>query len=167
MVSNHLQHYGIKGMRWGVRLYQNPDGSRTLAGKLRYGSKSGSGNGRHGQVGKSRPSIRDRINYARNKNKPDPSTFHEDYKTAHDKSKKIYQMSNEELKTKISRLQLERTYASLSPAPVSRGKAFVDQMMKLAKQGQDFAKSYAEFGRNLEDIQSVLLTGKVKNGKKK
>lgn len=30
---NELQHYGVKGMKWGVRRYQNPDGSLTNAGK--------------------------------------------------------------------------------------------------------------------------------------
>lgn len=33
--SNHLIHYGVKGMRWGVRRYQNEDGSLTAAGKKR------------------------------------------------------------------------------------------------------------------------------------
>ena len=31
--SNELYHYGVKGMKWGVRRYQNPDGSLTAAGK--------------------------------------------------------------------------------------------------------------------------------------
>lgn len=32
---NELYHHGIKGMRWGIRRYQNPDGSLTDAGKRR------------------------------------------------------------------------------------------------------------------------------------
>lgn len=36
-----LQHWGIKGQKWGVRRYQNKDGSLTSAGKKRY-SDSGS-----------------------------------------------------------------------------------------------------------------------------
>lgn len=31
-----LYHWGIKGMRWGVRRYQNADGSLTAAGRKRY-----------------------------------------------------------------------------------------------------------------------------------
>lgn len=32
---DYLMHYGIKGMRWGRRRYQNKDGSLTIAGKKR------------------------------------------------------------------------------------------------------------------------------------
>lgn len=35
MENNTLTHWGIKGMRWGVRRYQNADGSLTSAGKKR------------------------------------------------------------------------------------------------------------------------------------
>ena len=35
-----LLHYGIKGMKWGVRRFQNKDGTRTVAGKKRYNSSS-------------------------------------------------------------------------------------------------------------------------------
>lgn len=31
-----LTHWGIKGMKWGVRRYENPDGTLTEAGKKRY-----------------------------------------------------------------------------------------------------------------------------------
>jgi hypothetical protein len=36
MYNNYLIHHGIKGQRWGIRRYQNADGSLTLAGKKRY-----------------------------------------------------------------------------------------------------------------------------------
>ena len=36
-----LYHYGVKGMRWGVRRYQNKNGSLTNAGKKRYKAMNG------------------------------------------------------------------------------------------------------------------------------
>ena len=36
MNNNELYHHGILGMKWGVRRYQNKDGTLTNAGKKRY-----------------------------------------------------------------------------------------------------------------------------------
>lgn len=37
MDNQHLTHAGIKGMKWGIRRFQNKDGSLTPEGKRRYG----------------------------------------------------------------------------------------------------------------------------------
>ena len=38
--TTELRHYGIKGMKWGIRRFQNKDGSLTSAGKTRYYEES-------------------------------------------------------------------------------------------------------------------------------
>ena len=45
--ENELKHWGILGMKWGIRNYQNEDGSLTPLGRIRYGvgpGKSKTGN---------------------------------------------------------------------------------------------------------------------------
>lgn len=39
-MNNELYHHGILGQKWGIRRFQNPDGSLTEEGKRRYGSIS-------------------------------------------------------------------------------------------------------------------------------
>lgn len=41
--SNELYHYGVKGQKWGIRRYQNQDGSLTDEGYARYGVDPNSG----------------------------------------------------------------------------------------------------------------------------
>lgn len=38
--QNYLEHHGIKGQKWGIRRYQNSDGTLTEAGKKRYQTDS-------------------------------------------------------------------------------------------------------------------------------
>lgn len=39
-MRNELMHHGIKGQKWGVRRYQNEDGSLTAEGEKRYDTKN-------------------------------------------------------------------------------------------------------------------------------
>ena len=45
--EDELCHHGVKGQRWGIRRYQNPDGTLTEAGRRRYLNPDGSYNARY------------------------------------------------------------------------------------------------------------------------
>lgn len=55
MSDLYLVHHGIKGQKWGVRRFQNDDGSLTPAGKSRYYNSDGSLT----RAGKRRQALRD------------------------------------------------------------------------------------------------------------
>ena len=50
----YLEHHGIRGQKWGVRNYQNEDGSLTAAGKKRYEAASKEKSGSKKKKGKKR-----------------------------------------------------------------------------------------------------------------
>lgn len=93
--DDEFYHWGIKGMKWGVRRYQNPDGSLTAAGKKRYTNPDGSlnekGKKKFGDSVKSDAEIPKR-------------------KTAKD-------MTDEELDKAIARARKEDEYNRLRPEP--------------------------------------------------
>lgn len=98
MGENVLAHYGIRGMKWGVRRYQNKDGSLTAAGKKRY-----SGDGGNAGITKSTTS-------------------------SSSGRKKVSEMTDDELNRAVRRLQLEQQYRQLNPEKISAGQKFVNKV---------------------------------------
>ena len=106
MDNYELYHYGIMGMKWGIRRYQNPDGTLTPAGKRRLARRE-----------------------KKEARKIHPS---DDYKRVSNIRKKhISELTNQELQDLNQRLSLEKNYRDLNKKK-SKGKSAVDIFVKTA-----------------------------------
>ena len=107
-MENELYHHGILGMKWGVRRYQNKDGSLTPAGKKRYDIES-----------KSSGKVQTKGNTSSN--------------NITVKKKSIKDMSDSELQAAIDRAGLEKRYkeamSAQNPRTVSKGKDFITDVL--------------------------------------
>lgn len=144
--NGELYHHGVIGMKWGIRRYQNKDGTLTAAGKKRYD--------------KEMEKVKEQQKILKNKEKTqakldkleamkkdvadrkkglkgdqEESVVKKTVKTENPKVKKrIKDMSDEELQAKIDRLALEKRYRDLmnekNPPQSKEGKEFVKSVLK-------------------------------------
>lgn len=156
MDNNSLNHWGIRGMKWGVRRYQNKDGTLTAAGKKRYNTemaklreeekilknkeatkmKLEKLESKRANIDARKKALEDKPKDNRKSNKK-PDDSKSDRKTIKD-------LSDEELSATVRRLELEKRYRDLNPERVSAGKKFLTETVipKATRAITDVASEY-------------------------
>lgn len=157
-MSNELMHYGVRGQKWGVRRYQNADGSLTKAGERRYGSIE---NYKKVQDAKARKkaakaNARTSAEVAKYNAKNQNSEKSKDSKEVKTKvtKKSIKAMSDQELNDGISRLQKEKQYKELVQGEnVTRGRKAVSEA--LTESGKQATRTIATAAMTYAGKQAV------------
>ena len=144
MMSSELQHWGIKGQKWGVRRYQNSDGSLTPAGIKRYRDEAGDVERRlntnkremtaddYQNAIKKTKSVGEGIDSVRK--------FNDDGKKLKDPAmerrirKSTEQMSDKELQQRVQRLNMEDNYTRMMMhrEHLQQGEDYVNKMLDVS-----------------------------------
>ena len=146
-MDNELYHYGVLGMRWGVRRYQNKDGSLTKAGQKRYNKEMAKVREKNKALNNSikTKAKLEKLDSKKKELKEKEKSF-KNGKSASDmvkkdeastKSKRISDMSDDELRAMVNRMMLEknsmdlqRQISSMNAQNVSTGRKIANTVMK-------------------------------------
>lgn len=143
-----LYHHGVKGMRWGVRRYQNADGSLTPAGKKRYDRDVRENNAKKkdNRINIDGPDakrwVREDIERTKKTIDTSSSLLREAKSIERDarptpvkKKMDLSKMTDQQLRERINRANLEKQYNDLfgepAKAQVSKGRQFAQNALEV------------------------------------
>lgn len=142
--NNYLAHYGIKNMKWGVRRYQNKDGSLTDAGRKRYerDQRENSGKKKGNKVAQADPNRWVKEDMDRSKRLSEASSHMVDdlnrinrnqIKKASRTKMDLSSMTDKEMRDEINRAMLERQYNDIfNPQTTSKGREYASKILESA-----------------------------------
>ena len=123
---SELRHHGIKGQKWGVRRFQNKDGSLTADGKKRYGADDYKNTlDKVNSAGKIVDEVRKYNNSAQKSSDPDMERRIR---------KSINNMSDKELQQRVNRLNMEDNYTRMMMhrENLEKGESFVNKALNIS-----------------------------------
>ena len=140
---NELWHHGILGMKWGVRRYQNKDGTLTSAGKKRYERDIAENKAKKkdNRIQIDGPDVNRYVKEDLNRTKRvvdassnlvrETSNLERNTRPKNSKQKiDLSSMSDKELRDAINRAYLERQYNDLyAPENTSRGREYAKSIL--------------------------------------
>lgn len=141
LLNGELRHWGVKGMKWGVRRYRNTDGTLTPAGQKRYerDQRENSGKKKGNKVGEANPDKWVREDMERSKRLADAgSNLNRELVRINDKQIKntpktkmdLSNMTDKELRDQINRAFLEKQYNEMfAPQQVSKGREYATKIL--------------------------------------
>ena len=141
-----LYHHGVKGQRWGIRRYQNKDGTLTKAGQRRYNREleklkkeqkilknKEATSAKIEKLKKIQSDIDERKKALEPQKEEKTKTI--SFKTKTEKSHK--KMTEAELNERIKRLKVEKEYVDLKKDTRTKGQTFIENV--LTKSGENLA----------------------------
>lgn len=127
---SELKHHGIKGQKWGVRRFQNKDGSLTDAGRKRY--NDGTSIEDYKNALNTTKTVSEGIDQVR-KFKSSSDKL-KDRKAEKEIRKNVSKMTDKELQQAVQRLNMEENYARmmLNREQINRGQSYVNTLMDVS-----------------------------------